>query len=347
MVADISSTLPASVHRAERSHVEIRDPAEVSSFFKCAYGTGQRLSARADVQHAQTLSLSRTRLDIGPVAIDEIHQLGHVRLSADPIDKAIVVWVTRGTVASRCNGLAGRAAAGEITVLAQHDLPSRADLHDLHQTSLVMEPSLLAGAAAGDPAGDALLPIRFLSFAPKDAAAGRLWQKTVRTVRMVLSNDDVATPLVLGNASRLLAAVTLAVFPNSTSGRRRPADRTDHRPVLLRRAVEFIEANVYEDIGLIDIATAVHVTPRALQYMFRRHLDTTPTQFLRLVRLHHAHQDLVSGVRPSDTVAAIAARWGFMHTGRFAASYRATYGHSPQTTLRGDGGISPWLGTGR
>jgi transcriptional regulator GlxA family with amidase domain len=86
---------------------------------------------------------------------------------------------------------------------------------------------------------------------------------------------------------------------------------------------------------------AVHVTPRALQYMFRRHLDTTPTQFLRLVRLDHAHQDLLCAVRPRDTVAAIAARWGFMHTGRFAAHYRETYGHSPQTTLRADGGIWP------
>jgi AraC-like DNA-binding protein len=345
MVADCSSTLPAFAHRAERSQVHMRDPAEVSSFFRRAYGTGPRLSARADVQHAEALSLSRTHLGIGQVAIDEIRQLGNVRLSADPIDKSIVVWVTHGTVSSHSNGLAGRAAAGEITVLAQHDLPIHAELKDLNQTSVVMEPSLLARAAGEDPEGDALLPIRFLSFAPKDAAAGRLWRQTVRTVRTVLSSDSVATPLVLDNASRLLAAVTLAAFPHSTNVAARSADRTDHHPVLLRRAVEFIEANVYRDIGLIDIATAVHVTPRALQYMFRRHLDTTPTQFLRLVRMDHAHRDLLAGVRSRDTVTAIAARWGFMHTGRFAALYRQTYGRSPHTTLRGDSGFGPWLRT--
>jgi AraC-like DNA-binding protein len=203
---------------------------------------------------------------------------------------------------------------------------------------LVMEPPLLAQAAAGDSAGDPCHQF-FLSFAPS-----LLWQQTVRTVRMTQSNDSLATPLVLGNICRLLAAVTLAGLPHSSVVRTSPGDRTDHRPVLLRRAVEFIEANVQGDIGLGDIAEAVRVTPRALQYVFRRHIDTTPTQFLRRVRLDHAHQDLVRGVRPHDTVAGIAARWGFMHAGRFAALYRATYGRSPHTTLRGDGDIGPWAG---
>lgn len=35
------------------------------------------------------------------------------------------------------------------------------------------------------------------------------------------------------------------------------------------------------------------------------------------------------------TVADVAMRWGLMHTGRFAAAYRRTYGESPSETLRG------------
>jgi transcriptional regulator GlxA family with amidase domain len=83
-----------------------------------------------------------------------------------------------------------------------------------------------------------------------------------------------------------------------------------------------------------DIADAVRVTPRAVQYMFRRHLDITPLQYLRRLRLHCAHQDLLAADPTIDTVAGIAARWGFAHTGRFAALYRQTYGQSPHTTLR-------------
>ena len=67
----------------------------------------------------------------------------------------------------------------------------------------------------------------------------------------------------------------LAVFPNTALCNPTIEDRRDSSPVLLRRAITFIEENVRIDISLADIARAVYVTPRALQYMFRRHLDCT------------------------------------------------------------------------
>ncbi len=74
--------------------------------------------------------------------------------------------------------------------------------------------------------------------------------------------------------------------------------------------------------------------PRAIQLMFRRHRDCTPMEYLRRVRLHHAHQELLAAERAHTTVAQIAASWGFAHTGRFAVYYRQVYGQSPHSTLR-------------
>lgn len=68
-----------------------------------------------------------------------------------------------------------------------------------------------------------------------------------------------------------------------------PEDRSAARPALLRRAVAFIEGSAERDIALNDVADNIHVTPRALQYMFCKHLDMTPMEYLRRVRLHHAH----------------------------------------------------------
>jgi AraC-like DNA-binding protein len=53
-----------------------------------------------------------------------------------------------------------------------------------------------------------------------------------------------------------------------------------------------------------------HVTPRAVQYMFRRHLDTTPLQYVRRLRRHYAHQDLLAAEGNQDTVTAIAVALG-------------------------------------
>lgn len=72
-----------------------------------------------------------------------------------------------------------------------------------------------------------------------------------------------------------------------------------------------------------------------LHASFRRHFGTTPTGFLRRVRLERAHQDLRAADPSSgDTVSAVAARWGFGHAARFTGCYREQYGVLPSRTLR-------------
>jgi AraC-like DNA-binding protein len=333
-VIPIGST--AEVHRPERSRVEINDPADMDEFLEDAYGVSLRLRHDRGAPSEGAVLLAHSRINVGAFAIDEMSIPGVVDASPGPLNKVVTVWPTSGRVTSTCDGQHGEAEAGDIAMLAQPDLPFRVRAQDLHVTAVLLEPSTVAGVATGLPSYQAPLPIRFSSFAPVDAAAARSWKDTVNYLkRTVLADDAIATPLVLSHACRLLAAVTLSAFPNTASSVSTPADGNDHQPVLLRRAVEYIDANVANDIGLGDIAEAVHVTPRAVQYMFRRHLETTPLQYLRRLRLHHAHQDLQRVDRSQATVTEIAARWGFAHTGRFAVLYRQTYGQSPHQTLRG------------
>jgi AraC-like DNA-binding protein len=68
-------------------------------------------------------------------------------------------------------------------------------------------------------------------------------------------------------------------------------------------------------------------------------------RYLRDVRLHRVHADLISADADSETVAHIARRWGFLYLGRFAATYREKFGQTPSDTLRGPGprpGGSRW-----
>jgi transcriptional regulator GlxA family with amidase domain len=109
----------------------------------------------------------------------------------------------------------------------------------------------------------------------------------------------------------------------------------DGEPATLRRAVAHIEAHAGDAVTLTEIARTARASPRAVQYAFRRHRGTTPTGYLRRVRLEGAHRDLVTGdPTTGDTVAAIAARWGFAKAGRFSAAYAAAYGRPPSQTLR-------------
>jgi transcriptional regulator GlxA family with amidase domain len=154
-------------------------------------------------------------------------------------------------------------------------------------------------------------------------------------VRTVATGDtEVATPLVASTTASMLAAVVLSAFPTNAVTEPTAVDRADAKPNLLRHAVEFIESSADIDITLSDIAEKIHVTPRALQYMFRKHLDMTPMEYLRRVRLNHAHHELLESDPGATTVQIVAARWGFAHTGRFAAMYRQAYGSNPSDSLR-------------
>ena len=327
-------TAASHIRKPERTQVEITDPADADEFLDDAYGAKMRLSRKLSAKPEGPL-LSHTRISAGSFAIDDVYLAGEIAANPDPLNKVVAIWTSGGWVSGDCDGLKGEAQSGDITLLSQPHLPHRVQAHDLRVTAVLLEPSIVAGVATGLPSSQAPLPIRFSSFEPVDAAAVRFWKDTVNYVkRSVLADDDMATPLVLGHASRLLAAVTLSVFPNTSTAGPTRHDRTDHQPVLLRRAMEFMDANADNDIALADIAEAVHVTPRAVQYMFRRHLETTPLQYLRRLRLHYAHQELLASDRMHNTVTDVAARWGFAHTGRFAVLYRNTYGQSPHTTLR-------------
>ncbi|GAA2571718.1 AraC family transcriptional regulator [Pseudonocardia hydrocarbonoxydans] len=112
------------------------------------------------------------------------------------------------------------------------------------------------------------------------------------------------------------------------------APAPSYGPAALRRVVDAVEADPTRDLTLTDMAQIAAVSVRTLQALYRRHLDTTPTEHLRHTRLAHAHQQLRAADPSETTVSAVARRYGFVHLGRFARAYQARYHESPSVTLR-------------
>jgi AraC-like DNA-binding protein len=111
-----------------------------------------------------------------------------------------------------------------------------------------------------------------------------------------------------------------------------PADPV--RPAAVRQAIDIIEASPQTSLTTTQLAIQCHVSVRALQEGFRRHVGMTPMTYVRTVRLRRAHRDLRAAYPADAGVAPIAHRWGFGHLGRFAAAYKALYGETPLQTLR-------------
>jgi AraC-like DNA-binding protein len=103
------------------------------------------------------------------------------------------------------------------------------------------------------------------------------------------------------------------------------------RPRTVKRVLDLIEAHPEVNYTMADLARHAGVGARRLQIAFQESLNTSPTGYLRYVKLARARAELQAG---AETVMTVAYRWGFNHPGRFSATYRRTYGESPSDTLR-------------
>ncbi|WP_433219994.1 AraC family transcriptional regulator [Dactylosporangium sp. CS-047395] len=190
----------------------------------------------------------------------------------------------------------------------------------------------VAEAATGLPAAD----LRFEAVTPVSESMRRYWAATaVHLTRHLAAPDANLPPLLLDQLRRLAAASLLSVFPNTTMTATRLPDPGRVPPAAVRRAIAFMDAHADEPLTAATIAAAAGIGVRGLQVAFRRHLDQTPLEYLRRIRLDRVHREL-QAAEPGEgaTVKAIARRWGFANPGRFTAEYRNVYGNLPSRTLR-------------
>jgi AraC-like DNA-binding protein len=103
-------------------------------------------------------------------------------------------------------------------------------------------------------------------------------------------------------------------------------------PSYVRRAEEYLAANLHRHVSVSELASVTGIRMRTLSAAFRLHRGASPKEFLEARRLEFAELQLSSGASISVTEVALAC--GFEHLGRFSARYRARFGVSPSTTMR-------------
>ncbi|WP_027932847.1 AraC family transcriptional regulator [Amycolatopsis thermoflava] len=103
---------------------------------------------------------------------------------------------------------------------------------------------------------------------------------------------------------------------------------------LVTRATELVRADPQAEWTSCSVAAALGVEPGRLESGFQRYRGLPVTDFLfreRLRAVYHLLQDGHPGeIRLSD----VARCWGFRDQYRFASKYTATFGETPDQTLR-------------
>jgi len=303
------------------------DPEEAHAFMRAVYTENtMRIAGSRD-----GFRMRHTVAGAGSFSVAVMTHTMAVEHVAQPLGYPLIGRVLRGKIERETDGETVRAGRGDVFLIAQPDRPYAVRWDNLDLQVIKVSPAVLAEVAGVDKASR----LRFTSLVPGSPASTRNLAAVVDFVasRLLTSPEAVASPLLIGGATRLLAGAVLTAFPHEADV---PAGRMPGpgSTATLRRAVAFIDEFAGSDISAADIAAGAHVTLRAVQHSFQRHLGTTPMAYLRRVRLDRARQELRAASPAHATVTQIANRWGFSSPSRFTAHYRAAYGELPRDTLR-------------
>lgn len=107
----------------------------------------------------------------------------------------------------------------------------------------------------------------------------------------------------------------------------------------VKRAIEYIQAQLREEVTLTEIVEQSRIPGRTLFKHFRDFTGVSPMRYLKNARFNCV-RDALRHAQPGELVSQIAIRCGFTHMGRFSVEYRQRFAETPSNTLahgrRGD-----------
>jgi AraC-like DNA-binding protein len=205
-------------------------------------------------------------------------------------------------------------------------------LDDLHLRMTVLDAEAFRAAAERYQQEGARSRLSRVS--PSSPAAGAAWSWTAAHIQRSLRDPStLGNPIIAGELFDLAVRTLVACFAE-------PSDDTGSTSVVgapraVRRAVAYLEEHALDAVSVPDVAAAARISVRSLQALFRRHLGVSPVEHLHAIRLDAARKDLLGGFDGDEaTVRAVAERWGFGNSGRFARLYQERFGERPSETLR-------------
>jgi len=156
-------------------------------------------------------------------------------------------------------------------------------------------------------------------------------------------------------SQRLDNSISAAIADEMVYGQYRNADEQQKAPLKSRlginqpkllEAVELMEANVEEPLTSDDLARHVGVSRRHLERLFKRHLQSMPSQYYLEIRMEKARQLL----RLTDyPILEVGQMCGFSSASYFSTAYRNYFDQTPREERRqnqpqGNTALSPSFG---
>jgi AraC-like DNA-binding protein len=112
------------------------------------------------------------------------------------------------------------------------------------------------------------------------------------------------------------------------------AEARHHHAAIMSRYEEALERHTEEKLYMPTLCAEIGVAERILRMCCTEFLGVSPARYVLLQRLNKARSALRRADPTTTSVAEVARNHRFLEFGRFALTYRNTFGESPSTTLQ-------------
>lgn len=114
---------------------------------------------------------------------------------------------------------------------------------------------------------------------------------------------------------------------SETEHKAKPAEEPAAIPNLLaRQAVDYIEMNFAQKIGLKEISTALYISPNYLSELFKKHMGINISEYILDVRMKKAKEYLKN---PAYKIIEVSEMVGFTDSRYFSSTFKKWSGMTP------------------
>ena len=129
-----------------------------------------------------------------------------------------------------------------------------------------------------------------------------------------------------------LCAQLLKGFASSRAGSSSPSPLLRHKT--LKRVEDYLSAFPTIPHTVRELCRVAQASERTLEYAFLERFGVSPKTYLQAFRLNGMRKALRVADPASESVTALATRWGFWHMGQLAKDYKRLFAESPSETLK-------------
>ena len=163
-------------------------------------------------------------------------------------------------------------------------------------------------------------------------------QENIWSSAGVLSGVDLALAVIKqdhGNTIAAQVAKELVIYVQRSGHQSQYSDMLklqSGESAKLAPLLDWLKENVNNAINVAQMANKIHLSERQLTRLFKQHLNSTPSNYFRELKLNYA-RDLLS----TETISMqnVATKIGFNSYDSFRRAFYKQFGVSPSTYLKG------------